>query len=132
MTEAAQEAAPKKRRSRAKDNSANIMKELGGLMQQRTDLLGKMRTKRLEVAAKQAEFAELESSLQALGTEIQWRASIFNLAVAPDGQPTSQPAPMMFPGAPTQALTPPIFRQPELPQSRDGVNRGYADLSSLS
>ena len=129
MTETVQDTpqkTPTKRKSRAKDNSLLVMKELSGLMGQRTDILGKIRTKRLELA-------ELESSLQQLGQEIQWRAGVFGMVQRPDGADIAQiTQPMAFPGQPQQALTPPIFRQPEAPTNTSGINRGYADLSSLS
>lgn len=127
MTEAAQETpqkSPQKRKSRTKDNSLRVMKELTGLMGQRTAILGQIRAKRMELA-------ELDASLQQLGQEIQWRAGVFGIVSRPEQGDVAQ-ALMPFPGQPQQALTSPIFRQPELPQSRDGINRGYADLSSLS
>jgi hypothetical protein len=128
VTEAAQEATPKvpaKRKSRAKDNSLVIMKELTGLMGQRTAILTQIRAKRMELA-------ELEGSLHALGQEIQWRASVFGLNQSPAREDAPQPPQMPFPGQPQVGMTPPIFRQPELPISRDGVNRSFVDLSSLT
>ena len=129
MTEAAQEAAPKpKRKSRAKDNSVAIMKELTGLMGQRTAILNQLR-------AKKAEVAQLESSLQELATEIQWRASVFGLATSNGAQPPiSLPGGATFtpgyPGQP-QPVMGVAFRQPEPPVNTSGVNRGHADLGAL-
>ena len=128
MTEAAQESAPKtpaKSKSRAKDNSASIMKELTGLMSQRTALMNQIR-------AKKADLAQLESSLQELGTEITWRANVFGLATQP-GTGAAPPSSSAYsaPGQPQPVLTQPIFRSPEPPANASGINRQFADLSSL-
>ena len=134
MTEAAQESAPKpKRKSRAKDNSASIMKELSGLMNERTALLTKMRAKKLEVAAKQAEYAELESALNQLGSEISWRANIFGLAAQPVSGIAPPPQPPAYaPAGGPQPVPGVIFAQPQQPPvNTSGINRGFADLGSL-
>jgi hypothetical protein len=126
MTEAVQEITkvPVKRKPRTKDNSVAIMKELAGLMGQRTTLMNQIRTKR-------AELMGLESSLQELATEIQWRAGVFGLATQGNGTPPPQP-PAYAPGGPQPVLTQPIFRQPEPPQNASRINKGYADLGGLT
>ena len=125
MTEAAQETAPKaKRKSRAKDNSVAIMKELTGLMSQRTALMNQIR-------AKKADLAQLESSLQELATEIQWRAGVFGLATQGNGAPPPQP-PAYAPAGGPQPVPGVIFAQPpQPPANTSGINRGFADLSGL-
>jgi hypothetical protein len=125
MTEAAQETPKPKRKSRAKDNSVAIMKELAGLMGQRTTLMNQIRAKR-------AELAGLESSLQELATEIQWRAGVFGLATqGGNGAPPPQP-PAYSSGGP-QPVPGVIFAQPpQSPANPSGINRGFADLSGLT
>ena len=75
------------RHRRPKGQSMPVMRELIGLMDQRTTIMGQMRTKRMELA-------QLEASMQALGAEIQWRASIFGMTQKPeDANSAFQPAP---------------------------------------
>ena len=126
MTEAAQETAPKaKRKSRAKDNSVAIMKELTGLMSQRTALMNQIR-------AKKADLAQLESSLQELGTEITWRANVFGLATQPGTGAAPPQPPTYAPAGGPQPVPGVIFAQPpQPPANTSGINRGFADLSGL-
>lgn len=129
MSETAQEAQPKRRR-RAKSSSLHVMKELTGLMEQRTGILSQIRAKRMELA-------ELEASLQQLGTEIQWRAGVFGMVQKPSIEqiPAQLAADVYNHGhsaSQVPVLDTPIFRNPEPPRRSDGINRGMADLSSLS
>jgi hypothetical protein len=133
MTEAAEQTQPKRRR-KPKSNSLHLMKELTGLMEQRTAVMA-------QIAAKRMELAQLQVTFDSLGTEIQWRAGIFGLAQNGQADHSAVPiggagsAGVQFahsPGAPV-ALTPPIFAPvPQPPAPRDNVNRAMADLGSLT
>lgn len=126
MTEAAQETTPKRKR-KPKSTSLPVMKQLVDLMEQRTAIMATRRKLQGELANCQVQLGELER-------EIQWRANIFGMTEA--GQ-ASSPAPTPISGFPSgpfdpSALTQPIFHTPPPQRAGDGVNRGMADLRSLS
>lgn len=126
MTEITQDAAPKRRR-KPKSQSLPVMKQLVDLMEQRTVIMAKRR-------AAQGELLNLQMQMSELEKEIQWRANIFGMSE--NGQvPTVSPVATFPTGQQFDpaALTTPIFVQTQQPQSqRDGINRGLADLRSLS
>lgn len=96
---------PKKTRNRRpKGQSMPVMRELLGLMDQRTTIMNQIRTKRMELA-------QLDVSLQALATEIQWRANIFSMTPKQEGVQESFP---MSPGAPM--AVPGVQFAPAIPQ----------------
>jgi hypothetical protein len=137
ITEAAEK--PKATRNRRpKGQSMPVMRELIGLMDQRTAIMNQMRTKRMELA-------QLEVSMQTLAAEIQWRASIFNMTPLPEGAAPFQPSP----GAPSAVagvqfappqpfIAPPsagvIFNEGPPPPTGRSFNRGSAaaDLAGMS
>jgi hypothetical protein len=134
MTDAAVET-KKTRNRRPKGQSMPVMKELLGLMDERTKIMGQIRSKRMEIGSKQAELAQLEASMQALATEIQWRANIFGMTSNPaDASATPAAYQPFTPAAPfpphhgPMELTQPIFApasaQPNAPQRN--FNRGDA------
>lgn len=125
MTEVAQETAPKRRRKPKNQNTA-VMKQLCDLLEQRTLIMNQLRVARMTVG-------QLESQLQALAQEVQWRSSVLGISENDRVSPSPAPAPQfqtVF--ADPAMLTTPIFVQPQPPASRDGINRGMADLRSLS
>lgn len=83
------------RKRRPKGQSMPVMKELLGLMDQRTSIMNQIRTKRMELA-------QLEVSMQDLANEIKWRASVFGMSPKPEapdnGFHPSPGAPMAVPG----------------------------------
>jgi hypothetical protein len=130
MTDAAQETKQTRKR-RPKGQSMPVMKELIGLMDQRTAILVQIRQKKMELA-------QLEASMRALADEIQWRANIFGMVQKDPNDtqmhidpPASPPA--QWPSAPP-VLTQPIFVQSAAPEPARTFNRGSAnaDLASLS
>jgi hypothetical protein len=104
------------RNRRPKGQSMPVMKELLGLMDQRTTIMNQIRADRMEIAGKQMQIAQREASLLSLEREIQWRASIFGMTpkVASDEAPQipSPGSPMAVAGvqfAPQQPfLAPPV------------------------
>jgi hypothetical protein len=132
MTEAAQEATPKRKR-KPKSTSLPVMKQLIDILEQRTAIMNQLRVARMTVG-------QLESQLQSLAQEVQWRSSVLGIADErmdiganpPPGTPLSTPIWQGRQFDPA-SLTTPIFAQPPQPaRSTDGVNRGMADLRSLS
>lgn len=125
MTDAAEQPAPKRRR-KPKNQSLPVMKQLVDLMEQRTLIMAKRRSLQGELANCQVQLGELER-------EIQWRANIFGMSENDRVSPSTAQSPQ-FNAVPfdPSALTTPIFAQPQPPVSRDGINRGMADLRSLS
>lgn len=133
MTDAAQETPKKTRNRRPKGQSMPVMKELIGLMDQRTVIMEQIRQKKMELGVKQMEISTLESDLQTLGTEIKWRANIFGMETKPEVEVTQQPPQWNFPAPPQ--LTQPIFAHPpQPPEPARTFNRGSAnaDLANLS
>lgn len=124
MTEAAQETPKKTRNRRPRGQSVPVMKELVELMDKRLAIKNDIRQKEFELA-------QLNASMRDLSTEIEWRAKVFGLS-----QQESEPVhhPQFSPQIATpQMLTQPIFAPPPPPPSpRDNINRGMADLSTLS
>lgn len=140
MTDAAQETTQRTKATRKrapKGQSMPVMKELLGLMDERTKILAQIRNKKMEVA-------QLEAAMQALGTEIQWRANIFGMVQKQEGgdldwnagHPAPAFSPMPFPGAigSHPVMTQPIFVQPQPPEPQRAFNRGSAamDLAGIS
>jgi hypothetical protein len=127
VTEAAQETVPKRRR-KPKNQSLPVMKQLVDLMEQRTAIMKQLSVARMTVG-------QLENQLQVLAKEIEWRSSVLGIGdsgqtATPAPAATFYPEPVRFDPA---GLTQPIFAQPPVPAlNRDGVNRGTADLRSIS
>ncbi len=129
MTETTQEAAPKRRR-KPKNQNVAVMNQLCGLLDQRTAIINQLRVARMTVG-------QLEAQLQSLAQEVQWRSSVLGISDngvdnVIQGSPVSAPiySGQQFDPA---KLTTPIFVQPPQPQiQKDGVNRAFADLRSLS
>lgn len=131
MTESTTEATPKRKR-KPKSTSLPVMKGLLDILEQRTKLLGQLQAAKMTVS-------QLESHLQALAQEVQWRSSVLGIsdermdigANPPPGTPLSAPIWQGRQFDPA-SLTTPIFATPPPQRAGDGVNRGMADLRSLS
>lgn len=128
MTEATPETTPKRRR-KPKSTSLPVMKQLVDLMEQRTAIMATRRKLQGELANCQVQLGELER-------EIQWRANVFGMAETPQAPAPSYTASLgtIGPTGPfdPSALTQPIFHTPPPQRVGDGINRGMADLRSLS